>query len=161
MRLDGARLFRDPCGAVYVEFVVAVMPVLTAFLCVVQLTDLFAAKLIVQHAAYRAARAGAVVFPDNPSHYEGPTRLGDVEKAAYAVLLAKPSLIDARIAVPTGTDQYQPGQDVRVIVTATYDCRFPIANRLVCPGFQASPTRIVRAEARLPAHAADYPYESP
>lgn len=157
VRVHASGLLRDARGAVYVEFLIAFMPVLTTFLCIAQLTDLFAAKLVVQHAAYRAARAGAVIFPDNPAHYEGPTKLGDVESAAYAILLAKRTLVDADVQVPSGTE-YEPGQAVHVVVNATYACRLPIANHIVCPSLGFSSTRTVRGEARLPAHAARYPY---
>jgi Flp pilus assembly protein TadG len=155
-----ASFVRDRRGVVYLEFLVAFLPIFTAFLCIAQLTDLAAAKLIVQHAAYRAARAGAVVFPDDPAHYQGPTKLGDVETAAYMVLTAKGDLTDAAIDVPSGTE-YEPGDSVTIVVRASYACRFPIANRLVCPGLGASATRELRAEARMPAHAAAYPYEAP
>jgi len=149
---------RDARGAVYVEFLVAFFPMLTLFLSVVQLADLYAAKLVVRHAAYRAARAGAVVFPDDPANYaEASSKLDDVRMAGIIVLHAKGTIIDGDVEVLSGTE-YEPGQPVNVKVTATYRCVFPIANRLVCTPFVLLPFRQLEAEATLSAHAARYPY---
>jgi Flp pilus assembly protein TadG len=151
-------LREDRRGAVYVEFLVAFLPMLTLFLSIVQLADLYAAKLVVRHAAYRAARAGAVVFPDDPANYEdGASKMDDVRMAGLIVMHAKGTIIDGDVEVTSGTE-YEPGQPVNVKVTATYRCVFPVANRLVCTPFKFLPFRQIEAEATMPAHAARYPY---
>jgi hypothetical protein len=53
-------------GAVYVEFLIAFMPFFMFFLCLWQLTILYNAKLMVDHAAFSAARAAAVVMAEQP-----------------------------------------------------------------------------------------------
>lgn len=65
-----ARARRRREGAVYAEFLIAFPPVLMFFLCLIQLSMIFVAKLSVQHAAGRAARAAVVVIPDDPAHYD-------------------------------------------------------------------------------------------
>src|SRR5690606_6628936 len=61
MRLVHERASRSPIasreGAAYVEFLLAFMPLFVLFLGIVQVSLLFAADLVVKHAAYRATRA--------------------------------------------------------------------------------------------------------
>lgn len=143
-------------GSVMVEFLIAFMPVFTLFLSICELANLYASKLVVTHAAYRTARAGAVVFPDDPANYTGSaTKLDDVKAAGRLVLRAKGSIVASEVSIPDGTE-YAPGQPVLARVVATHRCVFPIADRLIC-GFKGG-TRTLRAEARMPAHAARYPY---
>ena len=52
-------------GAVYVEFLIVIMPFLTLFLGLTQLGLIFAADLLVEHAASTAARAAIVILPDD------------------------------------------------------------------------------------------------
>ena len=61
-------LGRDTRGAVYVEFLVAFIPFLVFFLCLWQVSILYYAKLIVDHAAFAAARAAAVVVAECPQN---------------------------------------------------------------------------------------------
>ncbi|MDH5491498.1 MAG: pilus assembly protein [Myxococcales bacterium] len=55
----------------YVEFLVVFMPVFFLFLGMIQVSMMFSAKLVVQHAADAAARSAIVVIPDDPGHYGG------------------------------------------------------------------------------------------
>ncbi len=143
-------------GAVMVEFIVAFMPLFTLFLSLCELANLYSSKLVVNHAAYRVARAGAVVFPDDPANYTGSiSKLDDVQTAGRLVLRAKGSIVSAEIELPGGTE-YAPGQPVVARVIATHHCAFPIADRLIC-GFKDG-TRTVTGEAKMPANAARYPY---
>jgi hypothetical protein len=68
-------------GAVFVEFLIAFLPVFTMFLCMVQLGLLFAVRLVVEHAAVNCARSAAVIIADEPGPYQG----GSVE-AVHSVL---------------------------------------------------------------------------
>lgn len=68
------RLQRDTRGAVYVEFLVAIMPVLIFFFGLLQLALIYTAQLVVQHAAARAARAAVVVLDDDPQNYQDEDR---------------------------------------------------------------------------------------
>ncbi len=61
-------------GLVYVEFLLAIFPVLLVFLGTVQLALSAAAQLVVRHAAVNAVRSAIVVLDDDPAHYEGAAR---------------------------------------------------------------------------------------
>jgi Flp pilus assembly protein TadG len=151
-----SELLRDNQGAIYLEFLVAFMPLFTLFLCLCELANLYSSKLVVRHAAYRAARAGAVVFPDDPANYTGGhSKLDDVKSAGLLPLRAKGGLESGAVSVLTG-DEYERGQPVTVRVTAMHRCVLPIASRLVCS--TTSGTRALSGEVSLPAHAARYPY---
>lgn len=67
-------MWKEVRGAVYVEFLLVFMPVFLLFLAVVQLGFVYAARLVVQHAATRAARAAVVVLDDDPARYRGEPR---------------------------------------------------------------------------------------
>ncbi len=61
---------RDERGVVYLEFLLAFMPVFVLFLAVCQLSLLYTGALVVRHAAYAAARSAIVVLEDDPARYE-------------------------------------------------------------------------------------------
>lgn len=61
-------------GAVYVEFLLAFIPLFFLFLGMVQMGLLYAADLAVRHSAVVAARAAMVVIDDDPDRYEGDPR---------------------------------------------------------------------------------------
>jgi hypothetical protein len=77
-----ASLLEARAGAVYVEFLLAFFPVLVTFLGLVQLSLILSARLVVQHAASRAARAAVVVLDDDPERYGGAARGSLVDGAA-------------------------------------------------------------------------------
>ena len=54
-------------GAVYVEFLVAVVPMFTLFWGIAQLNGLLLADVVAQHAAVTAVRAAVVCEPDDHS----------------------------------------------------------------------------------------------
>ena len=72
------RSLADTSAAAYVEFLLAFVPLFVLFMGIVQLALLFGARLLVEHAAFRATRAAAVVLDDDPRYYDGEPRL-DVE----------------------------------------------------------------------------------
>jgi hypothetical protein len=59
---------------VYVEFLLAIIPVLVLFLGVCQLALVATAGAVVRHAAYAAARSAVVVLDDEPKRYGGAPR---------------------------------------------------------------------------------------
>jgi len=61
------RLRDDTRGAVYVEFLIAFMPVFVFFLCLLQLALLFSAKLVVKHATVTGSRSAAPRPSSSPS----------------------------------------------------------------------------------------------
>ncbi len=163
------KLLRDRRGAVYVEFLVAFLPLFIFFECLVQLSGMFTAKLVVQHAAVTATRAAVVVLHDDPAYYGNePTgsasgqRLEAIELAAAIPMRAVRSIVDYEVTFPSqpggSTSRTDFGRDdlVRVQVKAQYRCQVPIASRMVCD-FVTS-TRELTGEAALPNQGADYEY---
>jgi len=67
-------LDRDTRGAVYVEFLLAFIPLFFMFLGMVQMGLLYGASLVVQHSSNVAARAAMVVMDDDPACYDGEAR---------------------------------------------------------------------------------------
>ena len=151
----------DRRGVVFVEFLIAFLPVYTFFLCLIQLALLFAVRLVTEHAAVDAARAAAVVIGDDPRRYdhEGINRLTVKSSPRYkvvrnAALLSLAPLIlngfihDVNVVFPdeerpggparSGTLTFAPMNDsqvskVRVRVEVEAECRIGVANRIACP----------------------------
>ena len=67
-------LARDTAGAVYVEFLLAFIPLLFMFLGMVQMGLLYGASLVVQHSSNIAARSAMVVLDDDPQYYDDEDR---------------------------------------------------------------------------------------
>ena len=156
-----SQTFGDRRGVVFVEFLIAFLPVYTFFLCLIQLALLFVVRLVTEHAAIDAARAAAVVIGDDPKRYNGEriNRLTVKGSARYevvrnAALLSLAPLIlngfvhDVNVVFPpeerpgapgrTGTIGFAPMNDsevskVRVRVEVEAECRIGFANRIACP----------------------------
>ncbi|MGB5811021.1 MAG: TadE/TadG family type IV pilus assembly protein [Polyangiales bacterium] len=62
-------------GAVFLEFLVVIVPLWVFFLCIVQLAFFSHANLLVKHAADSAARSASVVLPDDPAEYGGEPKM--------------------------------------------------------------------------------------
>jgi hypothetical protein len=174
----------DTRGAVYVEFLIAFMPVFVFFLCLLQLALLFSAKLLVEHAATEGSRAAAVVFADEPKPYNEASPKPNVlskerrKTVRGAVLIAlAPLILDDTVAAvhvdypdgPGGKDQpadtpikARTGDAMmRIRVDATVTCKIAIANLLACERFGNSQlrTRTIPAESVFPYQGASYEYE--
>ena len=186
MTLDAprARLRDDTRGAVYVEFLIAFMPVFVFFLCLLQLALLFSAKLVVDHAATTGARSAAVVFGDEPRPYNEPkpqTNMmskprRDTVRAAVLIALA-PLILDDTVASvgvtypnalggkgqPEGTQLtgVMGSGMVRVRVEAIVVCKIALANMIACErmGNSALQVRRIPAESVYPYQGANYVYD--
>ncbi|MCG8556637.1 MAG: pilus assembly protein [Proteobacteria bacterium] len=77
----GVCWYRNSEGGICVEFAIVLVPLLLFVMGIAQLCLLYAAKLVVQHAATTAARAAIVVLDDEPKHYGGTPR-GTLEASA-------------------------------------------------------------------------------
>lgn len=74
--LTSARdLVREVRGAVFLEFLIAFVPLWTFALCAFQLALIARANLMVKHSADAAARSAAVVLPDDPAEYGGQPQM--------------------------------------------------------------------------------------
>jgi hypothetical protein len=171
----------DTRGAVYVEFLIAFMPVFVFFLCLLQLALLFSAKLLVEHSATTGARAAAVVFGDesgpyneaNPQPNVSSRERRKIVRGAILIALAPMILDDTVASVGIGyvagdkrtpedapiTERTGDGM-IRVHVDAIVICKIAIANVIVCDQHGNSALRIknVPAESAYPYQGANYVY---
>lgn len=159
---------RGESGVVYVEFLIAFLPLFVFFSGLVQLGALELANLVVKHAAVTAARAAIVVLPDDPAFYdqvpvnraEGK-RLSDIQRAATMPLSAIDSSPQVKVRFPTsagGTDtrtSFRWHDLVRVRVEYTCPCRIPIGGPVACG---LAGTRLLTGEAAMPNQGANYDY---
>ncbi len=174
----------DTRGAVYVEFLIAFMPVFVFFLCLLQLALLFSAKLVVEHAAVTGSRSAAVVFGDEPGPYREPSaqpntmskeRRKTVRGAvliALAPLILDDTVVSVGVVYPdtAGAKGQLEGTRVagvmgsgmvRVRVEATVVCKIALANMIACEKFGSSQLRVrtIPAESVYPYQGANYAYE--
>lgn len=158
-RSRGRSLRDDVRGAVFVEFLIAFLPVFVFFLCVIQLGLLFSVRLVTEHAAVNGVRALAVVGGDEPKRYgrERPNQLphaGERQKAVrQAVILTLAPLIlngviqTVDVIYPKPDDPLGIGQSgtlsptpiaekkvskVRLRVEAKAACRLALSGPIVC-----------------------------
>lgn len=178
------RLRDDTRGAVYVEFLIAFLPVFVFFLCLLQLALVFSAKLVVEHAATVSARAAAVVFGDEPGPYNEPTpapnhttkeRRSSVRAAALialAPLILDDTVVSVGVRYPETKGDKNPNADrdikarsgdgmIRVQVEAVVVCKIGLANIIACDRLGSSTLRVLtmQAESVFPYQGANYEYE--
>jgi Flp pilus assembly protein TadG len=151
-----ASILRDTRGAIFVETLIAYVPVLWFFLILWQLCELLAADLVVRRAASAAARAATVVLSDDPSFYGGSSAKdgnmrADIKHAAERILRAAPQLeiIDVKheLAAAPNSKAKAPGQVVTATVTANFKCAGGWLT-IICGG-----------NSRAVTHAATYAYQ--
>lgn len=154
---------RGTRGAVYIEFLIAFLPLLTFFLCIWQVSILYTTKLFVDHAAFSGARAAAVVIAENSNRVndsDGPASVNVltgrrnrlVQDAVGMALM--PLILDGTVvtynvlypdpATPGGPNvmlqQTYPGMTqttvsmARVRVRAMMNCKIAFANAVMCNG---------------------------
>ena len=73
-RLNGRLSALDERGAVYVEFLIAFLPVFILFLGICQVALVSTARFVVQHAANCAARSAVVMLESSPGDFGGAAR---------------------------------------------------------------------------------------
>jgi hypothetical protein len=144
-------------GAVFVEHLIALCPVLVLALFVWQSLELWRGDLLLQHAALVAARAAVVVLPDDPAFYGGVAvdefagaRRTEIELAA-ALVLAHSARFSGKPVVQL--DRAARHEPLTVSVSATYDCLPGWPSRLCLGG-----RRLLSATATLPYEGAAYLY---
>jgi Flp pilus assembly protein TadG len=121
-------------GAVLVEFIVALAPLLVTFFSLVQLGKMMTAQLAFKHAATVASRAAAVIMNEP----QNPNASGKKEEVEQAAILALGefsmafSAIDATVTLGAG-----PNDPVTVELSGTYECTVPLGKTIVC-GLSAS-----------------------
>jgi hypothetical protein len=126
-------LRRDERGAVYVEFLLAFLPLFFIFLTLCQVALLVAGKLVVSHAAFTGARSAIVVLDDEPALYRNAPRgmISDTQKSKPAgdTVAALGNLFGAPAAAEPspGAQGRQQGARMQAIRSAALRPLFAIA----------------------------------
>jgi hypothetical protein len=157
IRASLSRLEKQTEGAVFVEQLIAFLPVLFFFLATWQLLELCAADLILKRAASAAARAAVVVLPDDPMFYggapvnsfSGPRKV-DIELAAAMILATSPHFSNNFTVTVAGTSGNEP---LTATIRAQFHC-FAGWVSLVCGGA----TRTLEASAQHVYQGAPFDY---
>ena len=152
---------RSRAGGVYVEFLIAFLPVFFFFLGLVQLAFVQVANLVVKHAATKAVRAAVVVLPDDPQYYGGVPvgsfsgqRQSDIERAAQ-IPLAALGLLEAAGAKVTVDTAYSRNAMLTAKVEYLYHCKVPWGRFVVCG---LSNFKKISGQATMTAQGALYEY---
>lgn len=152
---------RSRAGGVYVEFLIAFLPIFFFFLGLVQLTFVQVANLVVKHSATKAVRAAAVVLPDDPQYYGGTPvgsfsgqRKSDIERAAQ-IPLATLGLLEAAAAKVTVETPYGRNALLTAKVEYQYRCKVPWGRFVVCG---LTNFKKISGQATMTAQGALYEY---
>ena len=178
------RRFGPEQGAIFVEFLVVFLPLLTVILGVVQLSMLYVGKAVTQRSANAAVRAAVVVLDDDPRYYGGAprnsatgARLEAIKRAAAVPLMSLSAdsgtvkkgigigedgagsnlsyaISNTTLSFPTGTTAGEDS-DVTVRVSFDYNCGVPLGRFVLCGGDHKL---TLRAEATLVNQGASYAY---
>lgn len=147
------RVLSGERGAVYVEFLLAFVPVFLLFLAICQLALVNTAALVVRHSAYVAARSAIVVLEDDPERYDDAPRgrlsvkrpatgTGTALFTALGIAAGElPELPEPSLPEPTdgggegdGDDPPQQGARMVPIRTAAYARLLTLAPKSAAPG---------------------------
>jgi Flp pilus assembly protein TadG len=116
-------------GAVLVEFIVALTPLLMTFFSLIQLGKMMTAQLAFKHAASVASRAAAVIMNEP----QNPKATGKKEEVEQAAMLALGDFVGAFNSLDaTVTGGNSPSDPVMVELKGTYDCTVPLGKTIVC-----------------------------
>ena len=129
------KLNADKRGAVLVEFLVALMPLMITFSCFVQITEMATAKLVLKHSAVVGARAAAVISNKNNNTPDQPkgANQADIEAGVKAALGPwLPHMQSVQVKVEDSSSCDDPYGMVKVTVTVQHKCEVPFGGRLLC-----------------------------
>lgn len=113
---------RDARGAVYVEFLIAFMPLFVLFLGICQVSLLVVARVVVSHAAFNAARAAIVVLDDDPRYYRNAPRgvvstSGGNQLGPRMQAIRTAGMAPLKILAPGAEALMTPGKNVAAAIT--------------------------------------------
>ena len=156
-------LGRSRDGAVYVEFLIAIMPMLTLFWGLMQLNGLLLADLVTRHAAINAVRAAIVCGSQakdlgGTQHAQDGGALGASGGCAYEAAKTSLAAVHSFGDPPVFTVQVEGASKsgnapVTATVNAAYHCRVPLVGAFVCGG---ASFRLLSRAATLPNQGATY-----
>lgn len=172
-------LTRDSRGAVYVEFLIAFLPVFLFFLASWQLGRFYTTRLVVQHAAMSGARAAAVIIAEPEADGSVAHTLSDAKRrsisSAVWIALAPASLqgwvagVDLRFpSSATASDDrtaFTPAEGTPTMVHlelhAAFACDLPPVDLFLCERSAAGFTLPIVARASFPYQGARFRPEPP
>jgi Flp pilus assembly protein TadG len=148
--MEGMMATRHPeSGAVYVEFIVAILPMLVLFWGLLQVNGLLLADLVVRDAASNAVRAAVVCDSDQDT--SGPSGAQDcAQQAAEATTRAVKSI--QSVGVQVADASASGNEPVTATVSASYGCQVPLVASIACSIFSGSFSSIavIQRSATLP-----------
>ena len=151
------RLHARRRGAVLVEFMVTLVPVLTTFFTFVQLSKVATARLMVKHAAIVGARAAAVMangkgnLPDQPKGTNEAEIKNGVKNALGPWWSKKGGITSVDITIKDASTKADPYDWVEVKGVASYACTVPMG-WLACAG----PAKRIEETFKMPHQGAVY-----
>ena len=128
---------RGSRGAVYVEFIIVIIPMLVLFWGMMQLNGLLLADLVVQHAAVNAVRAAIVCDSDEHTHGQAGAE-ECAEQAAEATTKSVQSIKAVTVSVAGASET--GNAPVTATVVADYSCQVPLVGGLACALFRGELT---------------------
>ncbi len=142
---------REERGAVYVEFIVAIVPMLVVFWGLLQVNGLLLADLVVRNAAMNAVRAAIVC--DSDEHTSGQSGGQDcAQQAAADTTKAVKSIQSVSVQVDGASSS--GNAPVTATVSASYECQVPLVASLACGVFggvgMGTATATIERSATLP-----------
>jgi len=151
-------LHHDGRGAAMVEFIVILVPLMTLFLCTLELSRLAIAHLLLERAAGMAVRACAVI-KDQPANCETSGTEADrlIELAATDGLSPWSGTnllvdnVECRTQKPSGQDTLQ--------IQARFRCAVPIARDILCSTPRPTQTGVVPVATRAVGATARYGHQ--
>ncbi|WP_394828301.1 TadE/TadG family type IV pilus assembly protein [Pendulispora albinea] len=130
---------REERGAVAVEFLIAFMPLLYAFLCFTQMAFGFTAGVVMRHATTVVARYASVVEGCVPhvaeaAEGEGNENYMAAAKAALGPWNGRITVEKINVSYPGGSGAgcSKPFGDVSTTVAFRYQCGVPIGKNIFC-----------------------------
>lgn len=144
---------RDERGVVYVEFIIAFMPLFTMFLAVCQLALVGAAEAMVRHAAYAAVRSAIVILDDSEKHFGNAPR-GELSAGDPAKMTNGIDSVARKLGVPvTGASPNAParaGFGIGSFILRMADAAPRSAARALTAPQQGARMVPIKAAAQLP-----------
>jgi Flp pilus assembly protein TadG len=161
------RLAHSTDGAAYVEFIIALFPMMLLFFGMMQLNGLLLADLVARHAAVHAVRA-AIVCDSQAGAAEDASQLaskgGCAWEAANQTLAAIKSFGAPDFSLTIDGASPHGNALVTATVRASYHCHVPLAGPLLCGLVGDSITKqlegggvlVLTRKASLPNQGANY-----
>jgi hypothetical protein len=122
-------------GAIVVEFVVVLMPLLITLFSFLQMGYLYQSVLVLRHAADVAARAAAVITVKEENNPNASGKKEEIDEAAFraAGRFAQSELVyNIKVDVNDKSSKTDPYGMVEITLTADIKCSIPLGGQIAC-----------------------------